>query len=65
MAFVPRSKARTDEAPVGGDISVKYTAAMPIDVAARVIAESPLSRDYNVLALSAPDIAASRRPANS
>ena len=29
---------------------------MPIDVAARVIANRPLSSDYNVLALAAPEI---------
>jgi len=37
---------------------VQYTAAMPIDVAAEVIANRPLSSDYNVLALNAPAIAA-------
>jgi dihydroorotate dehydrogenase electron transfer subunit len=35
---------------------------MPIDVAARVIANRPLSSDYNVLALSAPAIAAIAAP---
>jgi dihydroorotate dehydrogenase electron transfer subunit len=35
---------------------------MPIDVAARVIANRPLSSDYNVLALAAPDIAAAASP---
>jgi dihydroorotate dehydrogenase electron transfer subunit len=35
---------------------------MPTDVAARVIANRPLSRDYNVLALAAPEIAAAARP---
>jgi dihydroorotate dehydrogenase electron transfer subunit len=35
---------------------------MPIDVAARVIANRPLSSDYNVLALAAPDIAAIASP---
>ena len=37
---------------------MQYTAAMPIDVAAAVIANRPLSTDYNVLALAAPAIAA-------
>ena len=35
---------------------------MPIDVAARVIANRPLSSDYNVLALAAPEIAAAAAP---
>ncbi len=35
---------------------------MPIDVAARVIANRPLSSDYNVLALAAPAIAAAAAP---
>ena len=35
---------------------------MPIDVAARVIANRPLSDDYNVLALAAPAIAAVATP---
>ena len=41
---------------------MKYTAAMPVDVAAEVIANRPLSRDYNVLALAAPAIAATAAP---
>src|SRR5471032_1405616 len=39
-------------------ISPEYTAAMPIDVEARVLANRPLSNDYNVLALAAHAIAA-------
>jgi dihydroorotate dehydrogenase electron transfer subunit len=39
-----------------------YTAAMVIDVAANVIANRPLSSDYNVLALAAPAIAAAAAP---
>src|SRR4051812_46704821 len=35
---------------------------MPIDVAAEVIANHPLSDDYNVLALAAPAIAAAAAP---
>jgi dihydroorotate dehydrogenase electron transfer subunit len=35
---------------------------MPVDVAAEVIANRPLSRDYNVLALAAPTIAAAAEP---
>jgi dihydroorotate dehydrogenase electron transfer subunit len=35
---------------------------MPIDVAARVIANRPLSSDYNILALAAPAIAAAAAP---
>ena len=35
---------------------------MPIDVAARVIANRPLSNDYNVLALAAPSIATAAAP---
>jgi dihydroorotate dehydrogenase electron transfer subunit len=35
---------------------------MPIDVAARVIANQPLSSDYHVLALAAPEIAAAAAP---
>ena len=41
---------------------MKYTAAMPVDVAAAVIVNRQLSRDYNVLALAAPEIAASAAP---
>src|SRR5476649_890483 len=40
----------------------EYTATMPIDVAAEVIANRPLSSDYNVLALAAPAIAAAAAP---
>src|SRR5450759_2507205 len=43
-------------------ISTEYTAAMPIDVAASVIANRPLSSDYNVLALAAPAIATAASP---
>jgi dihydroorotate dehydrogenase electron transfer subunit len=35
---------------------------MPIDVAARVVANRPLSSDYNVLALAAPALAATASP---
>jgi dihydroorotate dehydrogenase electron transfer subunit len=35
---------------------------MPVDVAAEVIANTPLSADYNVLALSAPAVAAAASP---
>src|SRR5712672_2663564 len=35
---------------------------MPIDVAARVSANRPLSSDYNVLALAAPEIASTASP---
>jgi len=35
---------------------------MPVDVAARVVGNRPLSRDYNVLALEAPAIAAAAAP---
>jgi dihydroorotate dehydrogenase electron transfer subunit len=37
---------------------VQYTSAMPIDIAAEVITNRPLSGSYNVLALAAPAIAA-------
>src|SRR6185295_10498253 len=40
----------------------EYTAAMPIDVAAHVIANRLLSSEYNVLALEAPAIAAAAAP---
>ena len=36
---------------------MQYTAAVAIDVAARVLANRALSTDYNVLALSAPELA--------
>src|SRR5262245_18506334 len=40
-----------------------YTfARMLFDVAARVLANTPLSSDYNVLALDAPEIAAAATP---
>src|SRR6478735_4529635 len=35
---------------------------MPVDVEARVIANTRLSPDYNVIALAAPDIAATTAP---
>ncbi len=41
---------------------MQYTAAMPSDVAAEVISNTPLSHDYNVLALSAPAIAEAAAP---
>jgi len=41
---------------------VQYTAAMPSDISAEVIANTPLSDDYNVLALAAPSIAAAAAP---
>ncbi len=41
---------------------MQYTARMPIDVAAEVMANHPLSTDYNVLALAAPAIAAAATP---
>ena len=41
---------------------MQYTAAMPVDVAAEVVANVPLSGDYNVLTLAAPAIATSARP---
>jgi dihydroorotate dehydrogenase electron transfer subunit len=41
---------------------VQYTAAMPADVAADVISNHPLSADYNVLTLRAPEIARTAAP---
>lgn len=41
---------------------VQYTAAVPVDVSAEVIANRRLSSDYNVLALSAPAIATEIAP---
>ena len=41
---------------------MQYTAAMPADVAAEVIANHRLSDDYNVLALRAPEIARAAAP---
>ena len=41
---------------------MQYTAAMPVDVAAEVIANHQLSADYNVLALRAPAIARTSAP---
>ena len=57
-----RGRHRVAEHPQVRAISLEYTAAMPIDVAARVIANRPLSSDYNVLALAAPAIAAAAAP---
>ena len=37
---------------------MQYTAVMPADISAQVIANTRLSDDYNVLALAAPEIAA-------
>jgi dihydroorotate dehydrogenase electron transfer subunit len=41
---------------------VQYTAVMAADISARVIANTRLSDDYNVLALAAPEIAAAAAP---
>ena len=41
---------------------MQYTAAMPSDIAAEVISNTPLSNDYNVLALAAPAIAEAAIP---
>ena len=41
---------------------MQYTAAVPFDVRAEVIANTRLSSDYNVLALAAPTIAADLAP---
>ena len=46
----------------GAPISVRYTAAMLIDVAAEVTENRQLSADYNILALEAPAIAAQAKP---
>ncbi len=43
-------------------MSVQYTAAMPVDLSAEVLANTPLSDDYNVLALRAPAIARTVTP---
>lgn len=40
----------------------QYTAAMPVDVAAHVIENRPLSADHNVVLLAAPAIAAAAQP---
>jgi dihydroorotate dehydrogenase electron transfer subunit len=40
----------------------EYTAAMPVDLPAEVIANTRLSTDYNVIALAAPAIAAAAAP---
>jgi len=45
-----------------GQISLQYTAPMPVDVSAEVIENRRLSDDYNVLALEAPAIAAAAEP---
>jgi dihydroorotate dehydrogenase electron transfer subunit len=41
---------------------VRYTAAMPTDVVANVMANRRLSSDYNVLSLAAPAVAAAASP---
>ena len=41
---------------------MQYTAAVVIDVAARVVTNRALSTDYNVLALAAPELAAAAAP---
>ena len=41
---------------------VQYTALMPVDVRASVIANTRLSSDYNVIALAAPAIAQAAQP---
>src|SRR5580698_773626 len=43
-------------------LPVGYTAAMPTDVVARVMANRRLSPDYNVLSLAAPAVAAAASP---
>ena len=44
------------------ELTMTYTADVATDVAARVISNRALSADYNVLALSAPEIAAAAAP---
>src|SRR5574342_689328 len=39
-----------------------YSAVVPVDIAAEVIANTPRSADYNVLALAGPEIAALTAP---
>ncbi len=39
-----------------------YTPPVPVDIAAEVIANTPLSADYNVLALAGPEVAAIATP---
>lgn len=41
---------------------MSYTRRVPVDIAAEVIANTPLSADYNVLALAGPQIAALATP---
>ncbi len=41
---------------------MQYTAAMPADISAEVISNTPLSDDYNVIALAAPSIAETAAP---
>src|SRR6185436_1836250 len=46
----------------GAKAAPSILAAMPVDVAAEVIANRPLSSDYNVLTLAAPTIGAAAAP---
>jgi len=43
-------------------VTIRYTALMPFDVFATVIANTILSHDYNVLALAAPQVASAATP---
>lgn len=46
----------------GSRFSRCYTVAVPFDVDAEVIANTPLSNEYNVVVLAAPDIASRAKP---
>jgi dihydroorotate dehydrogenase electron transfer subunit len=48
--------------PSNAEKAVQYTAAMPVDVVAEVVTNTPLSEDYNVLVLAAPEVASVAEP---
>ena len=56
------ASAASPRAPAARVRARRYTARMPIDVDARVIANDRLTADYNVIALEAPAIAAQAAP---
>jgi dihydroorotate dehydrogenase electron transfer subunit len=56
------SALKSKRATIIASASGVYTAVMPFDVAAQVISNAPLSGDYNVLTLAAPEIGRAAAP---
>ncbi len=57
-----RRRRASSKAATGRRRGPRYTRSMPVDVEARVLRNTRLSSDYNVIALAAPEIAAVAAP---